>query len=121
MADESIASGVGDGRQVGCRTDGGLPTGGFIGFVIQDDMDEIARPAGGDEGEGAEAHQSAAVPLDDPDRPRRRLQGQAEPQARQQPHRADHVEISRAIANSEGLTGNHPGGEQGHVVSAESL
>src|SRR5918912_4473315 len=69
IADERVTSRTGEGRELDHRTNRGLPTGGFVGFIIKDDMDEIARLARGNERQSAEAHEGAAVPFDDPDRP----------------------------------------------------
>src|SRR5262249_50667384 len=69
--------------------------------------------------QGPEAHEHAAVALEDEHPTARHEKTEAQREGRREAHRAEHVEVPGAIEHVECFTRNHPGGRDDQVLRVE--
>src|SRR5438046_322545 len=99
----AVAGSRGDGVEPRVARRRRLIAGGPVHLVVEDAMDEVPRGQRSDVGEGPEAHQHVAVPVEDDRAPVGTAQRDAEADGTREAHRADHVEVLGPVGDGAGF------------------
>ena len=106
-------------REVDRVRDGRLAAGRVVRLVVEEHVDEVRRALVAERRERAQAHEERAVAVEDDDaaigtRPR-----EAEAEARRAAHRADHVELVRAVVARVELAAGEAGRRDDDVARSD--